>query len=54
MLGLTGDNSEFVGFPCLSAGEQIMQKNSISIHLESGFFLIIILIHKKTFMIFLT
>ena len=36
MLGLTGDNSDFIEFLCLSKGEQIMQENSMSIHLESG------------------
>ena len=36
MLGLTGDSSEFIDFLFSSAGEQIMQENSMSIHLESG------------------
>ena len=36
MIGLTGDNSEFIDFLCSSAGKQIMQENSTSIHLESG------------------
>ena len=36
MLGLTGDNSEFIDFLCSTAGEQMMQENSKSIHLESG------------------
>ena len=36
MLGLTGDNSNFIDFLCSPAGEQMMQENSMSIHLESG------------------
>ena len=36
MLGLMGGNSRFIDFLCSSVGEQIMQANSISIHLESG------------------
>ena len=36
MLGITGDSSEFTNFLFSSAGEQIIQENSMSIHLESG------------------
>ena len=36
MLRLTRDNSNFIEFLCSSKGEQIMQENSMSIHLESG------------------
>ena len=34
MLGIDGDKSEFIDFLCLLKGEEIMQENSISIHLE--------------------
>ena len=36
MLGLTGDNSDFIEFLSSKMGEQIMQENSMSIHLEHG------------------
>ena len=36
MLGLAGDNSDFIEFLFSSKGEQIMQENSTSIHLKSG------------------
>ena len=36
MLGLTGDNSDFIEVLSSKMGEQIMQENSMSIHLEHG------------------
>ena len=35
MLGLAHNNSDFIKFLCSSEGEQIMQENSMLIHLES-------------------
>ena len=36
MLGLTGDNSDFIDYLCSTQGEQMLQENSISIHLDTG------------------
>ena len=36
MLGIDGDESEFINFLCLPKGEEIMQENSLSIHLKTG------------------
>ena len=36
MLGIDGDKSEFIDFLCSPKGEEIMQENSLSIHLKTG------------------
>ena len=36
MLGLNNDNSELIDFICYEKGEEIMQENSFSIHVEIG------------------
>ena len=36
MLGLNRDNSELIDFICLEKGEEMMQNNSLSIHIEIG------------------
>ena len=36
MVGIYGNGSEFIDFLCSPKGEEIMQENSISIHLETG------------------
>ena len=36
MLGLNGDNSELIAFICSEKGEETMQYNSLSIHVETG------------------
>ena len=36
MPGIDGDESEFFDFLCSPKGEEIMQENSLSIHLKTG------------------
>ena len=36
MLGVDCDGSKFIDFLCLPKGEEIMQENILSIHLETG------------------
>ena len=36
MLGLTGDNSDFIDYLCSMQGEQMLQENSMSIHFDTG------------------
>ena len=36
MLHLTRDNSDFIDYLCSMQGEQILQENSMSIHLDTG------------------
>ena len=36
MLRLNGDNSELIAFICSEKGEETMQDNSLSIHVETG------------------
>ena len=36
MLGLTGDSSDFIYYLCSTQGEQMLQENIISIHLDTG------------------
>ena len=36
MLGLNNDNSELIDFICHGKGEEMMQENSLSIHVEIG------------------
>ena len=52
MLGLNRDNSVFFYFICLEKEEGMMQKNSLSIHIETGNVFMTTLIRMKAFMIF--
>ena len=52
MLGLTADNSELIEFLCSTKGEQIMQENSMSNHLENGNFFYDNFNTQESFMIF--
>ena len=36
MLGIDDDGTQFIDFLCSPKGEEIMQENSLSIHLEMG------------------
>ena len=52
MLGLTADNSNFIEFLSSKMGDQTMQENSMSIHLENGNLFYDNLTHRKVSMIF--
>ena len=52
MLGLNRDNSVFFYFICLEKEEGMMQKNSLSIHIETGNVFMTTLIRMKAFMMF--
>ena len=52
MLGIDSDESEFIDFFCSPKGEEIMQENSLSIHLERGNIFYNNFNTKRVFMIF--